>query len=178
MWPAPTWRSCPAQRRRGGRSVDTSPSPRIDLPSHRSPTHAGVPALARRSTLVARETAVGSPCGDGRIDTKSFHFVLFLVARRKLPSNQNHLASLSSSPPRQNVRAGAVEEPAVVRDPTAQPGKILHAFFSDDSVSTSRSWSARRGGSGCRLLEGERQVEPIAFTTGTARLPVSADRDP
>src|SRR3712207_9236649 len=59
---------------------------------------------------------------------------------RSLPSNQNHLASLSSSPShaRMWVQVRSRNQRSWEMT-TAQPGKFSSAFSSDDSVSTSKS---------------------------------------
>src|ERR1700704_1899900 len=91
-----------------------------------------------RATLVAGEAAVGHPVRTGRFDTKSFHLV-FLVSG-EVALNQNHLASLSSSPSHAKmcvqVRSRNQRSWEIT---TAQPGKLSSAFSNELSVSTSRS---------------------------------------
>src|SRR5262245_60218409 len=104
----------------GGESADPStpaPVPGLTVISSLLITpacnHTRVSALACKSTLVAREPAVGHPVRTGRFDAKSFHFV-FLVGREVALEPEPFRLVVVVALPRQDVRAGAVEEPAVV----------------------------------------------------------------
>src|SRR5690242_2976687 len=98
----------------GGAVDPPTPVPVPGLTVIATPTYARVPALVRRSTLVARQAAVGHPVRTGRIDTKSFHFVLLVGSEVALEPEPLGLVVVVTLP-RQNVRTGAVEEPPVVR---------------------------------------------------------------
>src|SRR3954468_21584025 len=112
--------------------VPPTPVPALGLTVIAAPSYARVPTvvgcrrccgrrwtsprcgyMARRSTLVAREAAVGHPVRTGRIDTKSFHFVL-LVRREVAFEPEPFGLVVVVALPREDVRTGAVQEPPVV----------------------------------------------------------------
>src|SRR2546425_6396723 len=81
-------------------------------------------SVARKSTLVARQAAVGHPVRTGRIDTKSLDLVFLVAAEVALEPEPFGLVVVVAFP-RKDVRARAVEEPAVVRDHHGATGELL-----------------------------------------------------
>src|SRR3954462_928140 len=150
----------------GGAVDPPTPAPVPGLTVITAPSSARAPTLARKSTLVAREAAVGHPVRTGRIDTESLDFVFLVAAEVALEPEPLGFVVVVAFP-RQDVRARAVEEPPVVRDHhgatrevlkrVLQRGQRFHVevvgrLVEQDQVAA--------------LLEGERQIEPVAFAAG------------
>src|SRR5690349_13246134 len=127
----------------GGNSVDPpKPVPVPGLTVIAAPAYTRVPAyvgcrrqpmerggsVARRSRLVSGKAAVGHPVRTGRFDTKSFHFV-FLVGGEVAFEPEPFGLVVVVALPRENVRAGAVEEPPVVGDHHSAAGEVLQRIL-------------------------------------------------
>src|SRR5690349_5570216 len=81
-------------------------------------------SVVRKTTLVAREPAVGHPVRTGRIDTKSFHFVFLVRGEVALEPEPLGLVVVVALP-RQDVRAGAVADPPVARNHARAAGEVI-----------------------------------------------------
>src|SRR5258705_3487381 len=118
------------------------------------------------ATLVARQPAVGHPVRTGRFDAESFHLVFLVAAEVALKPEPLGLVVVVAFP-RQDVRARAVEEPAVVGNHHRAAGEVLQGV-----LQRAQGFHVEVVGrlveqdQVAALLEGQRQVEPVAFTTG------------
>src|ERR1700754_1606380 len=92
-----------------------------------APASARTPALVGL-TLVPRQPSVSHPVWTRRFGSEPFDFVLFVCTEVALEPEPLGLVVVVALP-RQDVRAGAVEEPAVVRNHHRAAGEILQRVF-------------------------------------------------
>src|SRR5690349_8708884 len=150
----------------GGAVDPPTPVPVPGLTVIAAPSYIRIPTLVRKTTLVAREPAVGHPVRTGRIDTKSFHLVFLVRGEVALEPEPLGLVVVVALP-RQDVRAGAVEEPPVVRNHDRAAGEVLQCVLQrTQRLDVEVVGRLVEQDQVAALFEGERQVEPVAFTAG------------
>src|ERR1700757_4277158 len=130
-----------------------------------APASARIPALVP-VTLVASEPAVSHPVWTRRFGSEPFDFVLLVGSEVALEPEPLGLVVVVALP-RQDVSARPVEEPAVVGNHHRAAGELLQRVLQraqrlDVEVV---GWLVEQDQVSA-LFERERQIEPVAFTTG------------
>ncbi len=138
-----------------------------------APESARVPTLVRALiTLVPRQPAMGHSVRTGRLCSESLELVLLIRPEIALePEPRGLIAGITL--PGKDVGAGSVQEPAVVGDHHRTSRKLLQRVLQrTECLNIEVVGGLVEQQKIAALLEGQRQVEPVALTAGehTGRL--------
>src|SRR6516165_2679448 len=130
-----------------------------------APNSRRMPALAEL-TLVPRKPAVGNSVRPGGFDSEPLNLVFLVCAEIALEPEPFGLVVLVPFPS-QDVRARAVEEPAIVRNHHRAAGELLKGIFQrTQGLDVQVVGRLVQQDEVAALLERQREVEPVALAAG------------